>query len=159
MLSRKRADAGAHFFKEMMAMKKDRYIYWATTGLIAALMLWSSYNFAFNEEQRDAFRHLGLPDWFRVELTVAKGLGALALLIPVVPSKVKDFAYFGFGLTFVSADIAHLSSGDSRWLILPHWTFFGILVVSYLYHHKLERTRAAELLLGTCAGSLNGRPA
>jgi hypothetical protein len=123
-------------------MKKDKYIYWGSTGLIAALMLWSSYNFAFNEEQKDAFRHLGLPNWFRLELTVAKGLGALALLIPAVPSKVKEFAYFGFGLTFVSADIAHLSSGDTPWLMLPHWTFFGILVVSYIYQRKLDRARA-----------------
>lgn len=124
-------------------MKKDKYIYWATTGIIAVLMLWSSYNFAFNEEQKGAFVHLGLPNWFRLELTVAKGLGALALLIPAVPSKIKEFAYFGFGLTFVSADIAHLSSGDTAWLIVPHWSFFGILVVSYLYYFKLERARAA----------------
>jgi hypothetical protein len=59
-----------------------------------------------------------------------------------VPDTVKDFAYFGFGLTIVSADIAHLSSGDSAWFIVPHATFFGILVVSYLLHHKRERVRA-----------------
>lgn len=118
-------------------MKKDRTIYWATTGIIAALMLWSAYNFAFDPEQKDAFRHLGLPSWFRWELTVAKALGALALLVPAVPARIKEFAYFGFGLTIVSADIAHLSSGDPAWFIAPHATFLGILVVSYVYRHKL----------------------
>ncbi len=126
-----------------MITKKDTVIYWATTGLIAALMLWSAYNFAFVAEQRSAFQHLGLPGWFRLELTVAKLLGALALIVPGVPRPIKDFAYFGFGLTFVSADIAHLSSGDSAWLIVPHATFLGILVVSYLRYHKLERARSA----------------
>jgi hypothetical protein len=118
-------------------MNKDRTIYWATTGVIAALMLWSAYNFAFITEQRDAFRHLGLPEWFRWELTVAKALGALALLVPVVPGRIKEFAYFGFGLTIVSADIAHLSSGDPVWFVAPHATFFVILSVSYVYREKL----------------------
>jgi DoxX-like family len=120
-------------------MKRDRIIYWATTGLIAALMLWSSYNFAFNPGQSGAFQHLGLPNWFRWELTVAKAVGALALLIPAVPSRIKEFAYFGFGLTIASADIAHLSSGDSAWFIVPHWTLLGILMVSYLHHQKRQR--------------------
>jgi DoxX-like family len=129
-------------------MKKNTYVYWATTGLIAALMLWSAYNFAFSEQQRDAFRHLGLPGWFRWELTVAKALGALALLIPAVPARVKEFAYFGFGLTIVSADIAHLSSGDSPWFIAAHLTFFGILLVSYLQYHALGRERVGGATAG-----------
>jgi hypothetical protein len=121
----------------MTAMKKDKTIYWVTTIIIATLMLWSAYNFAFGPTQADAFRHLGLPNWFRWELTVAKALGGLAILVPLVPGKVKEFAYFGFGLTLVSASIAHLSSGDSAWFVLAHATFFGILLVSYAYRRRL----------------------
>jgi len=123
-------------------MKRERSIYWATTGIIAALMLWSAYNFAFNEAQRDAFRHLGLPNWFRWELTVAKVLGALALVLPGVPDKIKELAYFGFALTIASADVAHLASGDPVWFVVPHWTLLGILAVSYVHHQKRARARA-----------------
>lgn len=119
-------------------VKRDKVIYWVSTGIIAALMLSSALNFAFNESQKGAFQHLGLPDWFRIELTMAKLVGVLALVVPVTPALLREFAYFGFGLTIVSADIAHLSSGDSAWFVLPHSFFFVTLVVSYIFFHKLH---------------------
>lgn len=119
-------------------MKKDKTIYWIATGILAGVMLWSAFNFAFNPEMKGAFAHFGLPNWFRIELTVAKFLGALALLLPFVPAKLKEFAYFGFGITLVSAAVAHLSSGDSILIEIGHLTFFACLVVSYLYYHKLH---------------------
>ncbi|MGO4291686.1 DoxX family protein [Chitinophaga sp. RAB17] len=119
-------------------MKKDKIIYWIATGILTGVMLWSAYNFAFNPEMKGAFAHLGLPNWFRIELTIAKLLGSLALLIPFVPAKLKEFAYFGFGITLISAAVAHLSSGDSILIEIGHLTFFASLVVSYLYYHKLH---------------------
>jgi hypothetical protein len=119
-------------------VKRDKVIYWVSTGVIAALMLSSALNFAFNESQKGAFQHLGLPDWFRLELTLAKLLGVLALVAPATPALPREFAYFGFGLTIVSADIAHLSSGDSVWFVLPHAFFFATLVVSYVFFHRLH---------------------
>src|SRR4051812_22711767 len=61
-------------------VRRDRILYWISTGIIAAVMLAGALNFAFNESQKDAFRHLGLPGWFRLELTAAKLLGVLALV-------------------------------------------------------------------------------
>ena len=119
-------------------VKRDKVIYWVSTGVIAALMLASALNFAFNESQKSAFQHLGLPDWFRIELTAAKLLGVLALVAPATPARLREFAYFGFGLTIVSADIAHLSSGDPVWFVLPHAFFLGTLVVSYRFFHRLS---------------------
>ena len=90
-------------------MKKDKIIYWTATGIVAAIMLWSACNFSLNKEMRGAFAHFGLPDWFRIELTAAKILGALALLIPTIPNRIKEFAYSGFVITLISAVIAHSS--------------------------------------------------
>jgi DoxX-like family len=120
-------------------MKKNQITYWTTTGIVAAIMLWSAFNFSFNEEMKDGFSHLGLPGWFRIELTIAKILGALALLIPMIPNRIKEFAYFGFALTIISASIAHLSSGDGLLHGLEPLVFLGILIVSYLYYHKAEQ--------------------
>lgn len=121
--------------------RKDKAIYWSATGIIVAIMSWSAINFAFNPEYKEAFRHLGLPGWFKAELTVAKTLGVLALLIPGVPPRLKEFAYFGFAITLLSTPIAHLSSGDSAWLEVAHSFFFICLVVSYLYYHKMLNAR------------------
>jgi putative oxidoreductase len=120
-----------------MISKKDKTIYWISTGIIAAIMLWSAYNFNFNQEYKDAFKHLGLPDWFKAELTVAKILGVLVLLIPRLPVKIKDFAYFGFAIVLLSTPVAHLSSGDSIWLEVFHLFFFVSLVISYIYYYKI----------------------
>ena len=51
--------------------QKDQLIFWVTTGIVAGIMLWSALNFAFNPASKGAFAHLGLPDWFRAELTTA----------------------------------------------------------------------------------------
>jgi hypothetical protein len=125
--------------------RKDDLIYWTTTGLVCSVMVFSIINFIFNDHfpfpngKEGAFVHLGLPPYFKIELTVAKILGVPALLIPSVPRKLKEFAYFGFGLTLLSAAIAHFSVGDARLSVLyviDPLIFFVLLVVSYRYLDK-----------------------
>jgi len=120
-------------------MNKNKIIYWTTTGIVAATMAWSAVNFSFNEQMRGAFAHLGLPDWFRIELSIAKILGVLALTVPGTPDRLREFAYFGFALTIVSACVAHISSGDGILRGLEPLVFLGLLTISYLYHHKREQ--------------------
>ena len=38
--------------------------------------------------------------------------GVAALLVPMVPARLKEWAYAGFAITLVSALIAHLAVGD-----------------------------------------------
>jgi hypothetical protein len=117
-------------------MKRDKIIYWTSTGIISGIMLLSAYYFCFNEGAKGAFAHLGLPNYFRVELTVAKILGATALLIPAVPERIKEFAYFGMAITIASAVIAHAASGDGIAHVIDPVIVFGVLIVSYVYYHK-----------------------
>ncbi|XZF14067.1 DoxX family protein [Chitinophagaceae bacterium MMS25-I14] len=123
-------------------MRKYKLIYWISTGIVTAIFLWSAINFAFNAEMKGAFAHLGLPNWFRVELTIAKLLGVVALVLPGMPHKIKEFAYFGFGITLISASVAHLSSGDSALLEVGHSFFFVCLAVSYVYYQKIRNMRS-----------------
>ena len=120
-------------------MNKNKIIYWTTTGVVAAVMALSAVNFSLNEQMKGAFAHFGLPDWFRIELTVAKLLGVLALIIPATPARLKEFAYFGFALTIVSACVAHISSGDGIVRGLEPLIFLGFLTTSYVYYHKGKR--------------------
>ncbi len=132
---------------------REKVIYRTTTGIIYAVMIFSIINFIFNDHfpfpngPEGAFVHLGLPQYFKIELTTAKILGVLALLIPSVPFKVKEFAYFGFGITLISASIAHFARGDARLsvlFIIDPLLFLGILIVSYFYFEKSRSTLAAE---------------
>jgi hypothetical protein len=133
------------------SMKREKIIYRTTTGIVCAVMVFSIINFIFNDHfpfpngPEGAFVHLGLPNYFKIELTTAKIFGVLALLIPGTPRRIKEFAYFGFGITLLSAGIAHFSVGDARRSILfviDPLVFFCILVVSYFYFHKLEIKQA-----------------
>src|SRR6266581_2677645 len=87
--------------------EKGKVIYLVSTGLVCAVMLFSIVNFVFNDHfpfpngKEGAFAHLGFPPYFKVELTIAKILGVLAVVIPTVPFKVKEFAYAGFAITLV----------------------------------------------------------
>jgi hypothetical protein len=71
-------------------------------------------------------------------LTVFKVLGALALIIPKVPARVKEWAYAGFAIDFISAFV-------SIWVVagLMPMTFFplvvfAVLIVSYVSYHKMK---------------------
>jgi hypothetical protein len=121
---------------------KNKRIYWIATGLVAGVMAYSAVNFNLRNPlgpMKDAFRHLLLPDYFRIELTAAKALGVLALLLPRVPSRVREFAYFGFAITLISAAIAHFSVGDPAFFVIDPLLFLGALVTSYVYFFKLDR--------------------
>jgi hypothetical protein len=132
--------------------KRERRIYRTATGLVLAVMVFSIVNFVFNDHfpfpngPEGAFVHLGFLPYFKVELTVAKILGVLALVIPAVPFKVKEFAYFGFAITLVSASIAHFGRGDARLSVLfviDPLIFLGLLAVSYVYFEKSYSLAAA----------------
>jgi hypothetical protein len=118
-------------------MKKEKIIYWTSTGVIALVMALSALYFTFSAEAAKAFEHLGYPHYFAIEITIAKLLGVVVLLVPYVPSKIKEFAYFGFAIVIVSAAIAHYSSGDG-WQTLDPLVFLVVLAVSYVYYHKIR---------------------
>jgi DoxX-like family len=122
-------------------MKRTKLIYWITTGIVCSVMIFSVLSFTvfdYTLYPEGAFEHLGLPYYFKIELTAAKILGILTLLIPSIPPRIKEFAYFGFGITLVSASIAHFATGDGILYVIDPLIFLGILVVSYTNYQRLR---------------------
>jgi hypothetical protein len=107
-------------------------MYWITTGIVGAMMLFAGYSYLTSPQVAEGFKHLGFPDYFRVELAIAKILGAVALLIPQVPARVKEWAYAGFGITFISAAIAHINSSDPTSMVVMPFVALLLLTVSYI---------------------------
>ena len=119
-------------------MKKTKIAYWTTTALI---FLWEGVMPALTSNSQlavEGVRHLGYPDYFRVMLTVFKVVGSLALILPMVPGRFKEWAYAGLGITFISAMVSHWAvDGFSGQTVFPI-VLFGILAVSYTQYHKLQ---------------------
>jgi hypothetical protein len=86
-------------------------VYWMATTLFCLQMSFTTYAQLRLPQVAQEFTHLGFPDYFRVELSLAKIVGVVLLLAPV-PPRLKEWAYAGFAINLASAIIAHLAVGD-----------------------------------------------
>jgi hypothetical protein len=121
-------------------MKKDKIIYWATTGLFSVLMLMNAYLYFTDPKMVEGFKHLGFTDFFRQELAIAKIIGAIVLLVPAFPNKLKEWAYAGFGITFIAAALAHYAANDPVTKIVMPLFFLVPLFVSNYYFSKTNNS-------------------
>ena len=108
--------------------------YRISTGVIALVMLFSLYKM-FSPD----YAHLGLPNYLRLELAIAKLLGLAVLLAPRVPTSVREWAYAGFAIVLVSATVAHYASGDGVPHALEPLGFLVVLLVSHRAWRRSER--------------------
>jgi hypothetical protein len=117
--------------------------FWISTALFALQMGFTAYAQLRIPDVAAAFAHLGFPAYFRIELSWAKLAGLAALLVPMVPARLKEWAYAGFAITLVSALIAHLAVGDG----VEKWSWAagtGVLWgVSYFFWRRLQATPAS----------------
>jgi hypothetical protein len=118
-------------------MKKAKIIYYITTGIVSAMMIFSAFAYVTQPAMKQTFQHLGYPGYFRIELAVAKVIGVAILLAPV-QRRLKEIAYAGFALDFVSAFIAHTCSGDPMPYPIVPLIFLGILATSYWSYNKWQ---------------------
>jgi hypothetical protein len=86
--------------------------FWISTVLFALQMGFTAFAQLRLPQVAAAFVHLGFPAWFRVELACAKFIGLAVLLLPLVPARLKEWAYCGFAITLISAVIAHVEVGE-----------------------------------------------
>lgn len=120
-----------------MNMKKYKIIFWVTTGLI---FLFEGVMPAFTSQSEMSIQgitHLGYPLYFVTLLTVFKILGSLALIIPQVPKRVKEWAYAGFMIDFLSAFISIWVVDGFGIMLLPAVIAIAILIVSYVAWNKV----------------------
>lgn len=120
-------------------MKSTKIIFWTCTILIVlfeGLLPALTFNTGI---ARQGISHLGYPDYFRVWFTFFKVIGAIILVLPRLPRRVKDWAYAGFTFDFLFAAISHgavdgVSDGQT-WFPLA---ILAILITSYVCYNKLQ---------------------
>lgn len=119
-------------------MKSTKIIFWVTTGLIFLFEGVMPALTSQSELAKEGIRHLGYPDYFGVMLTVFKVLGALILIIPKIPNRIKEWAYAGFAIDFIAAFVSLAAvDGFSGITLIPIIALL-ILIISYVNYHKLN---------------------
>ena len=116
-------------------MKKNKIIYWTATILMLLSGVSTAPMYFTNPMFAETFRHLGFPGYFRMELGIFKIIGAVVLVLPMVPAKFKEWAYAGLAITFISAFIAHAVVDGFPASVFPLIPL-SFLAVSYIYFHK-----------------------
>jgi hypothetical protein len=101
-------------------------------------MIFSSIGNIMNiQEAKDLVStHLGYPNYFIPFIGWAKLLGGLAIIIPGIPGRVKEWAYAGLFYDLIAAMYSVMAVGDpaSAWMFFLLFIAFG--AVSYIFYLK-----------------------
>ncbi len=119
--------------------------FWIATVLFCLQIGFTAYAQLKLPQVAQEFVHMGFPAYFRVELSWAKFVGILALLVPMTPPRLKEWAYAGFAITLLSAVIAHLAVGEGP----DAWSWAvgtgALWAASYLFWRKMEAERPVPM--------------
>ena len=122
-----------------MTPKIVKIIYWVSTGLLALFILPGIF-FINSPMAIEGTRHLGLPEWFRLEVSIGSFIGGLILIVPMPCKSLKEWAYVAFGIVYLSALIAHLAIDGAHIASFTPLLAFGVLLTSYLCWKKTIST-------------------
>lgn len=126
--------------------KSTTVLFWIFTALFCLEMCFTAY-YEILPQGAQAFARLGFANGdFRIELSLAKILGAAVLLIPAVPARLKEWAYAGFAINLVSAIIAHSSITDRPAAFIPSSLTSALWAVSYFSWRRLEAARVEQAM-------------
>lgn len=119
-------------------MKKNKVLFWIPTILLFLFEGVMPALTSHTDLAKQGVMHLGYPEYFVTLLTVFKVLGALVLILPQISPRIKEWAYAGFMINFLSAFISlAVVDGWNPGLILPV-VCIGLLIMSYTYYHKIS---------------------
>jgi hypothetical protein len=119
-------------------MTKTKLMFWISTGIIfimeGVLVAFTSQS----EMSINGFTSLGYPAYFVSIVAVFKVLGSLVLIVPKISSQVKEWAYAGFAIDFISAFISILVVTKAFAMALFPLVFIVLLIISYTSYRKLR---------------------
>ncbi len=118
-------------------MKKYKVYFWISTGFIFLMEGVMPALTSQTQLAKEGISHLGYPQYFGNALVIFKVLGVLALVIPNLPKRIKEWAYAGFIFDFLFASISHgVVDGINFQTFLPLIVLI-ILMVSYINYNRL----------------------
>ena len=127
-----------------MNKKTINIIYWISTGLILAMMLFSAVSsFIENPDSTKMMEAIGYRPYVLHLLAVAKILGVIAILTPGFP-RLKEWTYAGFMFDLIGASYSFYASGFAvkDWAFMP--VLIAILLCSYIFYHKRLKLKGLQ---------------
>lgn len=127
-------------------MKKINIIYWISTGFI---FLFEGVMPAFtsqSEMAKQGITGLGYPLYFGSMLAIFKVLGALTLILPMIKSRLKEWAYAGFTFNLISAAVSNAVVYGFGFAPLLPVIVLAILAVSYVCFRKRLSYRETKVI-------------
>lgn len=124
-------------------MKNTKLIYWTTTILFSAFMIFSAIpDMLVVEDAKQFMTHLGYPVYFIPFIGVAKLLGSITILIPGF-KKLKEWAYAGLIFDLTGAVYSVVSVDGFQLPMLTMVVVFAVAFTSYRYNQKYYENRTA----------------
>lgn len=118
--------------------KKTKIVFWVSTTLIFLFEGVMPALTGHSEMSIQGITSLGYPLYFVTLLTAFKVLGSIVLIVPKIPSRLKEWAYAGFMIDFISAFVSlWVVTGFGPMIFIPVIAMV-ILIVSYISFHKLQ---------------------
>jgi hypothetical protein len=118
-------------------MKTNKIIFYASTGLLTALMFFSVSMYIFNHEEIvKEFTNFGFPTYIIYPLAFAKIMGLIALWF-FQTKRIVEWAYAGFFFNFVLAFFAHYMIGDGKQMGAV--VALVLLMGSYIFSKKVNQ--------------------
>ena len=126
-----------------MTAKTTNTLYWTFTILFALLMIFSAIGGIQPSQEAIQLIHdsLGYPIYFIQFISVAKLIGAVAILIPNF-NRIKEWAYAGLFFDLSAAIYSGIASSgkfDPLMITLLIWVIPGILSYVFLHKRKLNQ--------------------
>ena len=120
-------------------MKKYKIMFWIPTVIIFIMEGVLPALTSQSEMAVQGITHLGYPVYFGTMLAVFKVLGSLSLIIPQIPRRIKEWAYAGFAIDFISAFVSiAVVDGLGAGSLMP-LVFIVILIISYIGYQKMNQ--------------------
>ncbi len=122
-------------------MRTNKIIFWVVTTI---LILWEAVMplgtvFFAPQYVNAGTKPLGYPDYFAYTLIYSKVLGIIAISLPKIQGRVKEWAYAGLAFNLIYAFISHACVDKNIGFILMPVAVLGLLIVSYIYNEKAYR--------------------
>lgn len=125
-------------------MKTTKIAFWVSTILIFLFQGVMPALTGHTEMAKEGIRHLGYPAYFGIALTISKVIGALILIIPAIPKRIKEWAYAGFTFDFIFAMISTWAVDGFSAAVLFPLIVLAVLLVSHASYHKLQAKQSLQ---------------
>lgn len=120
-------------------MKTNKIIFWVSTTLLFLFEGVMPALTSHTELARTGISNLGYPAYFGTLLVICKVAGALTLILPFAPRRLKEWAYAGFTFNFLFAFASNTIVYGLGFTAVFPLIVLGVMVLSYFSFHRLGK--------------------